>query len=371
MTVTSLIGQKVVPGDGVTTEFDLDYPVVLDSQVIVTRIAADATETVLGLNVDYSVSGVGLSSLATITYPISGTPLPATEQLRFTRVTPAEQTIIDLTNNRAFNAEAIEQALDYLTLLVQDQIGLTLAQALNDDIIIGTNAQPYSARLAALAALVWQADQGLYLTGPNSADMFPLTSEGRTLLAAETKAEQRAHLELARGMEFITSQDLTSASEADFTEFDSTKYSGYAFAINLTNSADGNLQVRTSPDGGAAFDQAASDYSYGTTWFRQHTTPAGGTAGATTASLLLLNGTGYDIATAGSGIHAWLVCLTPESATETRFQWEGSFENSSGQVNFNGGGKRIQSEIVDALRFFPSTGTISGTITMYGLRSSA
>lgn len=158
MPITTTINSLTILGDASTTEFDLGFPVVEEGHLTVVHIDALDVETTLVLDTDYSIADVGIEDLAVLTYPLVGSPLPVGERLETVRLTPAVQTL-DLVAGRAFQADAVEQALNYLTLVLQDLRGVALSPLLTEDLVIGTNVQPYSARLLALAN-----DAGVALT---------------------------------------------------------------------------------------------------------------------------------------------------------------------------------------------------------------
>lgn len=66
-------------------------------------------------------------------------------------------------------------------------------------LVIGTDVQAYSAKLAALAALTWASDKGVYLTGTSTLATFDLPSFGRSLCAATTKAAAKTVMGLEIG----------------------------------------------------------------------------------------------------------------------------------------------------------------------------
>lgn len=74
-------------------------------------------------------------------------------------------------------------------------------------LVIGTDVQAYSAKLAALAALTWASDKGVYLTGTSTLATFDLPSFGRSLCAATTKAAAKT----AMGLEIGTDVQAYSA----------------------------------------------------------------------------------------------------------------------------------------------------------------
>ncbi|WP_417821256.1 hypothetical protein [Terasakiella sp.] len=78
-------------GDGTNTSFGYEFLVIASSHLEVIHADADGIETVLTEGTHYSVDSVGNSAGGTVTYPLSGSPLPASETLTFRRNPPWTQ----------------------------------------------------------------------------------------------------------------------------------------------------------------------------------------------------------------------------------------------------------------------------------------
>ncbi len=113
-------------GNGATTQFPYNFLVQAASQLVVSitnNNVSPAVTTVLSTT-QYSVTGIGNQTGGTVTYPVSGTPLPAGWSITIQRVVPYQQNT-SLTNQGAFYPQVVEAALDYLTMETQqlaDQI---------------------------------------------------------------------------------------------------------------------------------------------------------------------------------------------------------------------------------------------------------
>jgi hypothetical protein len=120
MTVATTNSRDVYNGDGVTNIFSTSFAFISDSDLIVTLIEADGTQSVKVLNSDYTVSGGdgGTGSITTATFTAS-----ATEQIVIQREVPYTQGI-DLVPNDPFPADTIERGLDRLTYQVQQVLDL-------------------------------------------------------------------------------------------------------------------------------------------------------------------------------------------------------------------------------------------------------
>ncbi len=115
MTISNTNSRVVYEGNGSATVFDITFPYFSDSKnLYVYHRAADGAQTLLTEDTDYSVD----TSADTVTYPLSGDPLPSGEYLAILRDLPAIQEL-DLVNNDPFDANLVEQALDRTTMLAQ------------------------------------------------------------------------------------------------------------------------------------------------------------------------------------------------------------------------------------------------------------
>lgn len=115
MTVSSQTSSVSYLGDGVTTLLPVPFYFLAQTDLVVTRVNADASVTTLVLGSDYSVSGAGVQSGGAVTMfaaQVVGV------QILINRVVPATQET-DYVANDPFPAESHERALDKLTMLVQ------------------------------------------------------------------------------------------------------------------------------------------------------------------------------------------------------------------------------------------------------------
>lgn len=103
-------------GNGVTVSFAYSFRILDEAHLRVTTVDSAGRETVLTLETDYSVTGVGDAAGGSV---ILAAPLASGAQLVITRELPATQET-DLENQGAFFAQTIEDALDKLTMLVQE-----------------------------------------------------------------------------------------------------------------------------------------------------------------------------------------------------------------------------------------------------------
>ena len=118
MTVTSQLSSQTFPGNGARTAFAFSFniPEAGDEQVFVTDAAGVITGP-LASNL-YTISGYGEDTGGTITYPLVGSPIPLGSTLTLAR-NLAEVQDTPFGNQGPLFPQAIEQALDYLTMLLQ------------------------------------------------------------------------------------------------------------------------------------------------------------------------------------------------------------------------------------------------------------
>lgn len=118
MTVATAVNRTVVTGNGSATTFAYTFPIISSSHLVVIRSTSAGVDTTLTLGTHYSVSGVGSASGGTITYPLTGSALPAGDRLIMLRSVPLTQ-LTDLTNQGAFYAETHETTFDLHTMADQ------------------------------------------------------------------------------------------------------------------------------------------------------------------------------------------------------------------------------------------------------------
>lgn len=115
-------------GDGVVTTFNYNFRIDDEDDLVVIHTDAAGVESTLTIGADYTVAGVGEETGGTITYPVSGAPLPAAETLTLKRVIALTQTT-NLRNQGGYFPEVQEGALDRLEMQIQqldEQLGRAL-----------------------------------------------------------------------------------------------------------------------------------------------------------------------------------------------------------------------------------------------------
>ena len=119
MTVSTTKAEQVYTGNAAATTFATNFKLLEASHLIVRiRTIATGAEVTKTLDVDYSISGLEADAGATVTYPISGSPLPATEQIVLIRSVPFEQNT-SIKNQTGFFPSVLENAYDLIVMMAQ------------------------------------------------------------------------------------------------------------------------------------------------------------------------------------------------------------------------------------------------------------
>jgi len=126
MTVSATTTTNSYSGDGSTTEFSFTFEILTDADIKVI-VVTDSTgaESVKTLSTDYAVTGAALPAGGTVTFttaPASGETVFLLRNMNITQPT-------DYTANDPFPAETHENALDRMTLQIQ-QVNQKLSKAL-------------------------------------------------------------------------------------------------------------------------------------------------------------------------------------------------------------------------------------------------
>jgi hypothetical protein len=144
MTVAALPSTITYIEDGVTVAFPAPFRFKASSDLIVERLMPDATIVVLTLNVDYTVTGGETDAGGTVTR----TAATNGAKLRISRQTPRQQPMVYTANDR-FPAESHEEALDRLTLIVQEQDD-ALLEVIGRSILLPIGEGPVELPIASL-----------------------------------------------------------------------------------------------------------------------------------------------------------------------------------------------------------------------------
>lgn len=119
MTVSSETNKDIYTGTGAVSVYPYTFRILDETHLVVTEVLiATGVETLLVLTTDYTVDGVGDSGGGNVTL-VAGN-LPSTKKLVIRRGVPLKQET-DYVENDTFPAESHEDALDKLTMIVQQQ----------------------------------------------------------------------------------------------------------------------------------------------------------------------------------------------------------------------------------------------------------
>lgn len=401
MTIAKTDARKQYAGDDVTTAFAFPFRFFADSDLqVFLLVNATGVETLQTLTTHYSVSNNGDETGGTVTMVTE----PATgETLTILRGIPQTQGT-DYAANDPFPAKTHEDALDRLTLLVQqlqEELGRSLIAPASDSASVELPLARASSFLAfdasknpiAAAGTTGTSDIIVSTFMETVLDDTSATEASQTLdlekgvdvqawdaqldtVAGGSAANATAVTNLTgvnsgdvAGLELIETKVLSGASEADFTGFDSSLYGSYEVRLgNVKPATDGaDLLLRTSSDGGSSYDSTINDYEYGVGLVSSAGTPSndGSSSGSSIKLADNVGGAGAD-----NGVNCTIDINNPDLAVITQLHGNGQYEDAGGiGYSFYFGAERTLAEDVDALRILFSSGNLaSGTISFYGLR---
>lgn len=136
MTIETTAIKAVALGNGATTVWPYTFLIPTLSDVIVTLVdVASGNETSL-TPASFTISGLNSPVGGTVTYPLSGSPLTSATKIVIERALPLTQET-DLLNQGGVYPQAIEDALDYLTMVtqqLQDQINRSIVFSIADTV---------------------------------------------------------------------------------------------------------------------------------------------------------------------------------------------------------------------------------------------
>ena len=142
-------------GNGATVDFSFPYPYNSKSHLVVSVDAATKT-----IGTDYTVDNAGPSDSGTVTFVTA----PDVDAVVVISRTTAKTQLADYTNNDAFPAETHEQALDKLTLIVQELAAIVAAQSTaSGGIYTGPDSNPNNVVTATAPAVYYGADGSVWI----------------------------------------------------------------------------------------------------------------------------------------------------------------------------------------------------------------
>lgn len=171
------------------------------------------------------------------------------------------------------------------------------------------------------------------------------------------------------GISFIGAYSASAAASLPITGL--SDYSAITFIINdMVVSSDGaTIDIRTSTNNGSSYDSGASDYDYAAQGIAAGLSNI--SVGSAAASLIRYSaGQGNDI---GEKMSGTITLYNPAGTGYGMIKGDVIVAHPSlSATNWNFSGRRLASADIDAIQFFPSTGTITGTVYAFGwLKSGA
>lgn len=171
------------------------------------------------------------------------------------------------------------------------------------------------------------------------------------------------------GMVLLEAESASSSATIDLTSFAGSTYGHYMISLGgITPATDDTpLLMRTSTDGGATFDSAASSYDYAAKRVLADGTEALATGVDTT--FMILGSSQGNVSTERLSGLVWV--HRPDQASRCRITWLVCYASAATLFNVAvGGGTRKAAADVDAVQFLFSSGNItSGLFKLYGIKA--
>jgi microcystin-dependent protein len=136
MTIETTAIKAVATGNGATTIWPFTFLIPAESDLVLTLVDVASGNPTTIAPVNYTVTGAGNEAGGTVTYPLSGSPVSSAYYIVIERTLPLTQET-DLLNQGAVYPQAIEDALDYLTMItqqLQDQIDRAIVFSVADTV---------------------------------------------------------------------------------------------------------------------------------------------------------------------------------------------------------------------------------------------
>ena len=228
MTVASSTNSVDYTGNGSTTVFSFSFRIFAATDLVVTEADADGVETVLELNTDYTVTGVGSYSGGSITMATAPTSGYA---LNIRRVLPLTQDT-DLRNQGQFFAETHEDVFDRLAMVnqqLQEQIDRSAKLPV-------TNAEDADALVADIVRLADSADN-IDTVADNIADVNTVATNIVDVQNAEENADAAASSATAAASSATAAASSASSASTSASNASTSASSASTSATNAASSA--------------------------------------------------------------------------------------------------------------------------------------
>lgn len=214
MTVSYTTAKVIYEGNGQTTQWDIPFPYLSESDVQLFLIHADGTET--ALTSDFTID----PDLHAVLYPMSGSqtpPLPAGEKLMILRRTAlAQQTEFEA--QQAFDPFLLEEGYDKAMMIAQEQAE-EIARAIKfpaSCTAAQTNAQSYLSQITSGVAAAQLSVQAAQTSASNAAQSAEDASDEADRSAWNADNAQQAQINAAvsynQAKQFAESASSSAAS---------------------------------------------------------------------------------------------------------------------------------------------------------------
>lgn len=164
----------------------------------------------------------------------------------------------------------------------------------------------------------------------------------------------------------LQSQTVSAASAVNFTSFLDARFRAYKIVGTDIHPGTNNVELllQASTDGGSSWKGGAGDYYYA--GYISETSPTGTNFSSKTNPYVALGGS-YSSGATNSGFLE-VEIGNPASATYyTNLKYTTAYVRNAGEFGWAGAGGVIHYVSVNAFRILFSSGTISGTFTLYGI----
>tara|TARA_R100001443_G_scaffold41236_2_gene54677 strand:+ start:199 stop:822 length:624 start_codon:yes stop_codon:yes gene_type:complete len=164
----------------------------------------------------------------------------------------------------------------------------------------------------------------------------------------------------------------SGASTVDFTSGISSTYKMYMWhIINVDVSANSNLQIQYSTDGGSSYVSGGDKYDYAVRMYNSNNSFGTNPSVEDTKMDLTVGGSQLDDSDAHNCTMTIYMSAHSDNTTRTNLHWHLGLcgtDNGYATAGYGAGGFRSTSHIPNAIRFKLSSGTFdSGHISMYGI----
>lgn len=162
--------------------------------------------------------------------------------------------------------------------------------------------------------------------------------------------------------ELISTVNASAASTIDFTDLSSDYIAYQLFVSNLFASVGANTpSIRTSSNNGATYNSTAGNYAYNRLFINNSGTVTGSSTTAGEIPIGIINDSIY-------GQNLTLTLVNAGVASPAAIEWTLGTYISTG-YQYRGIGFRVSTTPINAFRIFPSSGTLTGTFKLYGIRA--